>query len=173
MTVEKIAQDTVATLKIDIYDLQGNLLEQTPADGVRVLIGHEDIFPTVEKALLGKKVGEELEIILEPEDAFGEFDETLIREIPTSAVGDNVEEGMKIEGVPGEANDGRIYTVIYSGEDKTILDGNHELAGTGLKLFVKVLDIQKPTEEEIDQMESSELMPDLFEVSDVDRSQIH
>ncbi len=67
-----IGPDTVAWLQIDMFDLKGEEIEKGPAEGIPVLFGHGDIFPALEKALLGKKEGDVVNVTLEPEDAFGE-----------------------------------------------------------------------------------------------------
>lgn len=159
----KIGKDTVAWLKIEVFDASGNLLSAGEEEGAPVLFGHEDILPALEKALIGKKAGDSVTITLEPEDAFGESDPDLIKSVPLNLLGDNVEEGMKVEGVPGEANDHRIYTVIGSDEKHVFLDGNHPFAGWTLKFVIKVLKVEKASEDEIEAMEA----PELLEVADL------
>ncbi|MFR1025194.1 MAG: hypothetical protein ACLSE8_01650 [Parasutterella sp.] len=39
-----IGKDTVAWLKIDVFDLTGNQLQEGPEEGWQVLFGHNDIF---------------------------------------------------------------------------------------------------------------------------------
>ena len=131
-----IGKDTVAWLKIDVFDLTGNQLQEGPEEGW---------------------------LTLEPEDAFGESEPELIRSVPLNLLGDNVEPGMKVEGVPGEPSDGRIYTVIGSDENHVFLDGNHPFAGWALKFVVKVLKVEKATPEEVEEMEA----PELLEVADL------
>ena len=46
-----IGKDTVAWLKIDVFDLTGNQLQEGPEEGWQVLFGHNDIFPKLEQAL--------------------------------------------------------------------------------------------------------------------------
>ena len=127
-----IGKDTVAWLKIDVFDLTGNQLQEGPEEGWQVLFGHNDIFPKLEQALMGKKARDTVTLTLEPEDAFGESEPELIRSVPLNLLGDNVEPGMKVEGVPGEPSDGRFYTVIGSDENHVFLDGNHPFAGCTL-----------------------------------------
>lgn len=50
--------------------------------------GHGDIFPKLEQALEGKKVGDTVTIQLETEDSFGEFDPEAIRLVPVESLGD-------------------------------------------------------------------------------------
>lgn len=163
-----ISKDTVAWLKIDVYDLRGNQLQEGPEEGWAVLFGHDDIFPALEKVLLGKKAGDTVEVTLEPEDTYGESDPDLIRTVPVSVLGDNVEEGMRLEGIPGEPNDGHIYTVIGTDDNRVFLDANHPFAGWTLKFVIKVIKVEKATPEEIDSMEA----PELLEVADLTRKDL-
>lgn len=158
-----IGKDTVAWLKIDVFDLTGNQLQEGPEEGWQVLFGHNDIFPKLEQVLMGKKARDTVTLTLEPEDAFGESEPELIRSVPLNLLGDNVEPGMKVEGVPGEPSDGRFYTVIGSDENHVFLDGNHPFAGWALKFVVRVLKVEKATPEEVEEMEA----PELLEVADL------
>ena len=72
----QVASDTLVTIAVKMYDLQKNLLEQ--ANDLVYLHGHGDIFPVIEKALEGKKPGDTVSVQLEPEEAFGDYDESAI-----------------------------------------------------------------------------------------------
>ena len=50
-----INKDSLVTIRVRMSDLQGNLLEETPEEGVAYLHGHADIFPKIEAALEGLK----------------------------------------------------------------------------------------------------------------------
>ncbi len=166
MSDKVVEPDTVVKLKMSMRLADGAV--ENSSDSA-VLIGHEDILPALERALIGKKVGDKIEVKLEPVEAFGEFDPELIRQVPADTLGDNVEVGMKFEGIPGEPDDGRIYTVIDDTSEKTILlDGNHPLAGEAITFNIEILDIQTPTPEEIEEMEQQGT--DFFEVSDITRT---
>jgi FKBP-type peptidyl-prolyl cis-trans isomerase SlyD len=41
--------------------------------------GYDDIFPMIEEAMHGKKVGESVVVKMQPDDAFGEYDAELIQ----------------------------------------------------------------------------------------------
>ncbi|WP_462373494.1 FKBP-type peptidyl-prolyl cis-trans isomerase, partial [Turicimonas muris] len=120
-----------------------------------------------------KKVGDKIHLKLEPEDAFGESDPALIMAVPNALLGDHIEEGMKVAGTVLDPTDENIYTVLgpaSSGE--TILDGNHPLAGEALTIDIEILEINKPTKEEIENIESQAASSDLFEISEVTRDQL-
>lgn len=146
----QITKDTVVRIGVKMYDLQGNLLEETPQEGVEYLHGHGDIFPLIEKALEGKKVGDTVSVQLEPEDAFGDFDDQGVFVVETEKLGDPelIVPGLVFNHVPGMADDGRKYRVTDVAQGVAVLDCNHPLAGWALKFVVTVLGIREGMGEE-------------------------
>ncbi len=141
-----IQKDALVTIHVAMYDLQGNLLEETDKEGVTYLHGHADIFPGIERKLEGKKKGDAVEVTLEPEDAFGEFDADAIFLVPVEKLGDPelIVPGLVFDHVPDQADDGRKYRVTDVGGGMAVLDANHPLAGWTLRFVVKVLDVEAP-----------------------------
>ncbi len=150
MTHQAVKNDKLVTLYVKMADMTGKILEETGPEGIVYLHGHGDIFPKIEAALDGRFPGEGFTIALQPEDAFGEYDDEAIRMVPLTLLGDPdaVTVGLSFEGVPGEANDGRIWRVTDIAEGAAILEANHPLAGIGLQFEVKVLDVTDPEGEE-------------------------
>ncbi len=135
------------SLDVAMYDAQGHLLEKSEAPLV-YLHGAGDLMPRIEQALHGQEEGFTSSLLLEPEDAFGDADESLVHLVECRQLGDQVEEGMRYEGIPGHA-DGRIYTVTDVAEGKAVLDGNHPLAGWALRFDICVRAVERATEDEI------------------------
>jgi FKBP-type peptidyl-prolyl cis-trans isomerase SlyD len=71
----KIAMNTVVAITYEVFDNAGNLMEATTDPVIYLHGGYDGIFPRVDEELHGKDVGDTLEITLEPEDAFGDYDE--------------------------------------------------------------------------------------------------
>jgi len=142
--METIAKDKLVTICVKMFDLQGHLLEETPEGGYTYLHGHADIFPKIEATLEGKKAGDRAIVVLEPEDAFGEFDDEAIYLADVEKLGDpeTIVPGLVFDHVPGEANDGRNYRVTDVAEGKAVLDANHPYAGWTLKFDVEVLAVE-------------------------------
>jgi FKBP-type peptidyl-prolyl cis-trans isomerase SlyD len=150
----KIAKDTVVALDIELSDLWGNVLERSDQPVTYLHGGYDDLLPAVETALEGKQVGAEVDLRLEPEDAFGDYDESLLRIEERARFPDPLEIGMRFEGVPGEgvpgdAGEPVIYRVTDIAEGKVILDGNHPYAGVAVKFACKVRNVRKATAAEI------------------------
>lgn len=150
----QIAHNSVVTISYSLFDAQGELIEQSPAPVTYLHGGYDNIFPLVEQALQGKSAGDSIKIKLEPEDAFGDYDESLLRVEPRAQFPETLEVGMQFEGVPGEAQDGdeeaEIFTITDIADDKVVLDANHPLAGLALVFECQVIEVREASEEEID-----------------------
>jgi FKBP-type peptidyl-prolyl cis-trans isomerase SlyD len=146
-----ITKNTVVTLRYELRDSDGNMLEEGSSVLTYLHGDYAGIFPLVEKGLEGKTAGHELSISLDPADAFGDYDENLIRIEPREVFPANVEVGMQFEGVPQGEDDAQwvVYTVTDIAEDKVVVDGNHPLAGERLLFKCTVADVREATKEEI------------------------
>lgn len=166
MSDQVIEKDSLVTISVRMFDLQGNLLEKTSPQGLTFLCGHDDIFPKVESALLGKKKNDLITVTLEPQDAFGEFDPDAIYLVDVDKLGpaESVVPGLTYEGVPGQINDNRRYTVTEVANGKALLDANHPLAGYTLRFQIVVLGIEKVTPEMERQCES--VVPSFLSIAD-------
>lgn len=147
----KIAKNTVVTVHYKLSDAQGNLIEESREPMVYLHGGYENTLPKIEEALEGKDVGFETTIQVEPDDAFGEYDASLVKIEPRNRLPDPVEVGMQFEGTPDEGEDSEpvIFTVTDVADDQVVLDGNHPLAGMALRFTLNVAEVRPATEEEI------------------------
>lgn len=146
----KIAKNCVVSLDVELSDLHGELIDRTEEPVQYLHGGFGDIFPSAEAALDGKGVKDRVDVRLEPEDAFGDYDESLLRVEPRSRFPETLETGMRFEGAPGSDDDGVIFTVTDMADDKVVLDGNHPLAGIGLRFVATVVDVRPATPDEIE-----------------------
>jgi FKBP-type peptidyl-prolyl cis-trans isomerase SlyD len=152
----EVGRNTVVSLEIELADLWGNLIQRSDAPVHYLHGGYDDIVPALERALEGKRCGEELALRLEPEEAFGEYDETLLRVEPRANFPAELAVGMQFEGIPGSAQDGVIYAVTDIAEDRVVLDGNHPLAGIAVEFRCKVRDVRAATAREIEDRHAAE-----------------
>ncbi len=147
----KIAKDTVVSLRYELFDSDGELVEKVE-DPVKYLHGgYDGIFPLVEEALHGRQVGEECMVTLQPDDAFGEYDHSLVEVESRGSFPENVTVGMQFEGAPegSEEDDFVLYTVVEVTDDEVTVDGNHPLAGKTLTFVCTVTGVRPATAEEL------------------------
>jgi FKBP-type peptidyl-prolyl cis-trans isomerase SlyD len=147
--VSAIGRDTVVAIDLELADFQGNLLRRSERPIHYLHGGYGEVLPALERALEGKPVGARVTARLEPEEAFGDYDETLLRVEPRADFPDELQVGMRFEGVPGGGDDETIYTVTDIAGGKVVLDGNHPLAGIGVEFRCTVREVRAATAEEI------------------------
>src|SRR5689334_21933059 len=125
----QVSRNAVVSLEVELSDIWGNLIQRSEEPVQYLHGGYGNIFPAVEAQLEGKSVGDRVETRLEPEDAFGDYDENLLRVEPRASFPEALEVGVRFEGEAGApaqgGNGGRIWTVTDIAEGKVVLDGNH------------------------------------------------
>jgi len=148
----KIAKDTVVSLRYELFDSDGELLEKVEDPVSYLHGGYDGIFPLVEEALHGRGVDEECLVTMKPDDAFGEYDHNLVEVEARSSFPKEVEVGMQFEGAPeaSEDDDFVLYTVVEVTEDEVTVDGNHPLAGKTLTFVCTVTGVRPATAEELE-----------------------
>lgn len=146
----QITKDTVVTLEYRVTDSDGGIVDDGKHPLTYLHGGYGGIFDRIEVDLQGKDVGEKLEVKLQPEEAFGDYDESLVAIEPRSLFPDNIEVGMQFErGGEDEDDDGLLYTITDIADDKVVVDGNHPLAGQSLIFSCTVTDVRKASDEEL------------------------
>jgi FKBP-type peptidyl-prolyl cis-trans isomerase SlyD len=147
-----IFTNTVVTLTFELFDAEGNLLESTDEPIAYLHGGHSGMLPKLEEALLHKKVGDAVSVIVEPADAFGDFDPELIKVEAVDRLPPEVEVGMQFEAYASpddETGSGMVFTVTDIADGKVVLDGNHPWAGKRLRFECRILDVRAASEEEV------------------------
>jgi len=150
----EITEQCVVALTWTLKDSLGEELDVLD-EPVEFLVGGHDLLARVEQALQGHAVGDRLQLNLEPEDAFGDYDEELVFLESRALFPAELEEGMTIEGhaLPAgtnpEAPRDALFTVTELYPEHVVLDGNHPLAGLALRLQLRVHLVRQATEEEI------------------------
>jgi len=149
--MQKITDGLVVSLNY-VLTVDGETLAQTDADDpMEYLHGAEEILPGLERALDGKQVGDKFSVTLQPEDAYGEYDEDDVEEIDRADIPnvDELEIGMVVEV---EDEDGYAYMaqVREIGAKIVTLDFNPPLAGKTLTYDVEVVAIREATAEELE-----------------------
>ena len=146
-----IAEHKVVTIHYKVVDCDSDEVIDSSENGepMTYLHGARNIIPGLEQALEGKAVGDELEVTVEPADAYGEHHADRVQQVPMAAFQgmEKVEPGM---AVTAQTDQGPINLVITDvSEDEVTVDANHPLAGKSLKFNVSVEDVRDASEEEV------------------------
>ena len=150
----EINEHCVVALTWILKDTLGEELDVL-GEPVEFLVGRDDLLPRIEEALQGHSAGATLALHLEPEDAFGDFNDQLLFLEPRHLFPPEIEEGMTFDGTalpqgcnPDAPRTG-LYTVTEIYPEHVVLDGNHPLAGIALRLQLTVQAVREATEEEV------------------------
>ncbi|MEM0437793.1 MAG: peptidylprolyl isomerase [Candidatus Micrarchaeia archaeon] len=107
------------------------------------------VIPGFEKGVIGMKKGEQKEIRIEPEDAYGPYRKELVMELPRSVLEGlpNIKEGMEIVATleSGQQVPVKIVKLLA---DKVVLDFNHPLAGKVLIFSVHLINKRDAKEDD-------------------------
>jgi len=150
----EISEQCVVGLTWTLKDTLGEVLDVLD-DPVEFLVGGDDLFEAIEAALMGHGPGARVQLQLEPEQAFGDFNDQLLFLEPRTLFPEGTEEGMTFDGaaLPQGVNPDMpkdvLYTVSEIYPDHLVLDGNHPLAGIAIRLDMTVKSVRDATEEEI------------------------
>ena len=148
----QIADNAVVAIDYTLRNDEGEILDSSEgAQPLAYLQGAANIIPGLEQALAGKGAGDELEVSVEPEDAYGEYSLELVATLNRSMFEgvDELQVGMQFHA---SAPDGgmQIVTIRDLDGDQVTVDGNHPLAGQRLHFKVKVISVRAATAEELE-----------------------
>ncbi|AKF52988.1 peptidylprolyl isomerase [Pseudomonas syringae pv. aptata] len=146
-----IAANKAVSIDYTLTNDAGEVIDSsTGAAPLVYLHGAGNIIPGLEKALEGKEVGDQLNVAVEPEDAYGEYSAELVSTLSSSMFEgvDKLEVGMQFHA-SGPDGGMQIVTIRDLEGDDVTVDGNHPLAGQRLNFDVKVVAIRDASEEEM------------------------
>lgn len=155
-----IAQNSVVTLTYDLSVTDENqqkvLVEQAEADEPMVfLFGHSGLPEEFENQLDGKNAGDDFSFSLTPEQAYGDYDEQAVVEIPKQVfeIEGQLDDQMLQVGnyLPMADNEGNHMQakVVEIRDEQVTMDFNHPLAGMVMHFDGKVQDVRPATAEEL------------------------
>ena len=150
MNTETVQKDTVVSME---YTLQVDNEEIDSSKGqepLQFLAGHGNIISGLEREMMGMKVGDSKDVVVAPQDAYGEFDEEAYMEVPRKEFPADlpIEEGTELT-VRDDSGQSRYARIDAIDGDTIRLNFNHPLAGDELHFNVKVVGLREPTAEEL------------------------
>jgi len=113
-------------------------------------IGHKMLPVGLDKDLVGKEIGKEHSISLNPENAFGKRDPKMVRMIPTKLFHE-----QNIDPVRGTqlSLDGQLVRVLSSSGGRTLIDFNNPLAGKNVTYEYKIKRTVTDEKEQVDALQ--------------------
>jgi len=146
----QIADKKVVTLNYTLRDDQETVIDSSQDGSFAYLHGASNIIPGLENALIGKSINDELSVIVEPAEGYGEHNPSMNQTVSIEMFddADDIEVGRQFHAA-GPDGEPVVVTVAAVEDGNVTVDGNHPLAGVTLHFDVKVMDIRDASEEEI------------------------
>lgn len=151
----EIATGKVVLFNYTLTNKEGDILDTSVGvEPLHYIHGDGTLIKGLEMALGGRKKGDKFQIIIEPMDAYGDYNDDLVQDVPKSefepieniAVGTDIEIDIAsddgVESIPAK--------VVNISTDTITLDMNHPLAGELLHFDIDIKDVRDPLPEEED-----------------------
>lgn len=150
MTIQK---DKVVTMHYHLTNTDdGQVLDSSQGgDPLTYLHASGTIIPGLEQALAGLDVGATTTVQVAPADAYGEFDEQMVQNLPRAEFDgiDNLEVGMRLQAQDQDGNEFVVHIASIEG-DEVVIDGNHPLAGVPFTFEIEIVAVRDATTEELE-----------------------
>ena len=120
------------------------------AEALFFVEGDGSMIPGLEKAVMGKEVGDEFSVTIGPEDAYGWPQRQLVRTVSRDMIQSDAEEieaGMIFQIGSGEES--QVVKVVSIESDGITIDGKHPLAGITFNFDVHVMEVREATESDM------------------------
>lgn len=145
---------TYLRIKYTVRLESGEILKGDPKEGLECMdfiTGFDQVLPGLEKRLIGLNQGDEITLTIPPEDAFGVYDSSLVKEKNFSEFpeGKTLESGKWVLAKNDKHKITCGYFVKEKGFHSVILDYNHPFAGKTLTYFLKVVEARPATQAEL------------------------
>jgi len=145
-----ITKNKIVSFHYSLINEAGELVETSrERKPMTYFHGANNIVPGLEKALEGRSEGDEFQVTIPPEEAYGERDDNKLQRISSK----HFKNPKKIK--PGQVlavqtRQGPLQvTVLKVGRFNLDVDANHPLAGQTLNFDIEVTEIRDATKEEI------------------------
>ncbi len=150
--MNKTVQDNmVITLDYKLI-AEDEILESTEnGEPIQFIQGIGQIIPGLENALYGMEIGDQKTVVIQPEDAYGEYDPESVQEAKKEEFSEEVplDVGTFID-LEDDEGDVLSAQIIAAEEETVTLDFNHPLAGKTLTFEITLTDFRTASEEELD-----------------------
>ena len=146
----QVAKDRIVQIDYTLTGDDGQVLDTSKGrEPLAYLHGAGNIIPGLESALEGKSTGEQLNVSVAPDQAYGQRSEQMVQAVPRSAFQgvQDLRPGMQFQANTPVGP--RVITVVGVQGDQVTVDANHPLAGQTLNFDVRIVDVRDATEEEL------------------------
>ena len=147
----QIAKNKVAVIEYTLKNNDGEVLDTSEGgEPMAYIQGVGNLIPGLEDALEGKVVGDDVQVTIPPEKAYGIQNDDLVQVVERGVFQgvDDLQVGMQFQA---QSDDGvQVIWIAKIEGDEVTIDGNHPLAGETLNFDVKVVEVRDASAEELD-----------------------
>ena len=134
---QKVKIEFVGTLD-DGSEFSNSYLVEEPFE---FIVGSGEMLPAFERAVCGLEPGQETQVRITAEEAYGLYDESLIERVPV-AMFPNAFQLPIGEHIEIPVGDDEMRVRVLKIEDGWVyFDHNHELAGKALNFYIKLVEV--------------------------------
>jgi FKBP-type peptidyl-prolyl cis-trans isomerase SlyD len=147
----QIIENSVVSFHYTLTDKDGQVIDSSAGNApLTYLHGVGQIVPGLENALLGKTVGEKLDVEVSAAEGYGEHHDFMVQQVPREAFQgvDEIEPGMQFQAQTPQG--GMTVTVTAVDATTVTVDGNHPLAGKNLFFAVEIVSVRAASSEELE-----------------------
>jgi len=111
----------------------------TGKDPIEFVVGEGNLILGFEQGVMGLSAGDKKTVELEPEQAYGPYNEELVNQVPLDRVPEGVQAGQMLEA---QTEAGPIPVIVTDvNEETATIDANHPLAGRKLIFELEIVEV--------------------------------
>lgn len=130
------------SLEYSVFLTDGTQIDSNVGEDPLIFtLGSHQVFPALEDALLGLKVGDTKQIVLKAEEAYGPVVQEAYKEVDIETVPAAFRYAGAVLGIQDPSGGVYPIRVHQVSDQKIVLDFNHPLAGQALRFDVKVVEV--------------------------------
>ena len=147
---DKVQNDLVVSMEYTLH-VDGKVFDSSEGqEPLEFLAGASNIITGLEREMIGMKIGESKDVVVSPEDGYGEMEEDAYMDVPRSEFPEDMPMRPGVEMEMSDDDGNPMYARIDSVDGDTVtLNFNHPLAGKELHFNVKVIGLRAATKEEL------------------------
>lgn len=148
--IDVVTRDIVVSMDYSLI-VNDQLIDSSENYGpLEFIQGHKNIIPGLENEIEGMQIGDTKEVVVQPLDGYGEYDENAYADIPRNqfppSFSFEMGKSVRLSHPSGQLINATISEI---GENEVRLDLNHPLAGKELKFTATIVSLRSATPEEI------------------------
>ena len=147
----QIADQCVALFHYTLTNDAGDVIDSSSGnEPMAYLHGVGNIVVGLEKAMTDKQSGDKFEVVVTPEEGYGQRNESLVQTVPRSMFQgvDEITVGMRFQA---QSDHGPVSVIVTEVTDENVtVDGNHALAGQSLNFAIEVTEVRAASAEELE-----------------------